>query len=100
MNDGVVQLLNECNWWKWMYRVSPFTYIIEGLLGQGRCPSIETVSVNPPKSLTCSKYMDPFMEFAGGYFTNPESAEGCQYCPAKTTDQFMHSSVDFKYSNH
>ncbi|KAG2038968.1 P-loop containing nucleoside triphosphate hydrolase protein [Suillus americanus] len=33
--DGVIQPFMELNWWKWMYRASPFTYIIEGLLGQG-----------------------------------------------------------------
>ncbi|KAG0703955.1 hypothetical protein DFH29DRAFT_761976, partial [Suillus ampliporus] len=50
------------------YRVSPLTYIIEGLLGQAIgsaavvCSSTELVSVNPPKGLTCSKYMDPFIK--------------------------------------
>jgi ATP-binding cassette subfamily G (WHITE) protein 2 (SNQ2) len=43
--------------------------------------STELVSVNPPDGLTCGIYMDPFMEFAGGYLTNPGVAEGCQYCP-------------------
>ncbi|KAG2033847.1 ABC-2 type transporter-domain-containing protein, partial [Suillus americanus] len=104
--DGVVQPFNQLNRWKWMYRVSPFTYIIEGLLGQAiggqsiSCSSAEFVSVNPPKGLTCGNYMGPFIEFTGGYLTNPEAAEGCQYCPAKTTDQFVYSRFNIKYSNH
>ncbi|KAG0695683.1 ABC-2 type transporter-domain-containing protein [Suillus ampliporus] len=104
--DGVVQPFVELNWWKWMYRVSPFTYIIEGLLGQAiggeaiHCASTELVSVNPPNGLTCGKYMDPFMEFAGGYLTNPEAAEGCQYCPYTTADQCMDSRFNIKYSDH
>ncbi|KAG2154002.1 ABC-2 type transporter-domain-containing protein [Suillus clintonianus] len=104
--DGVIQPFMELNWWKWMYRVSPFTYIIEGLLGQAiggeaiRCSYTELVSVNPPKGLTCGKYMGPFMQFAGGYLTNPEVAEGCQYCPYTTTDQFMYSRFNIAYSDH
>ncbi|KAG2044053.1 pleiotropic drug resistance ABC transporter [Suillus americanus] len=104
--DGVIQPFFELNWWKWMYRASPFTYIIESRLGQAIgsqaiiCSSTELVSVNPPKGLTCGKYMDPFIEFAGGYLTNPGAAEGCQYCPYKTTDQFMYSRFNIKYSDH
>ncbi|KAG1809243.1 P-loop containing nucleoside triphosphate hydrolase protein [Suillus variegatus] len=79
--DGVIQPFIELNWWKWMYRVSPFAYIIEGLLGQ-------------------ELYMGPFMEFAGGYLTNPEAAEGCQYCPYRTADQYMYSRFNIKDSDH
>ncbi|KAG2347847.1 pleiotropic drug resistance ABC transporter [Suillus weaverae] len=104
--DGVIQPFMELNWWKWMYRVSPFTYIIEGLLGQAiggeaiSCSYTELVSVNPPKGLTCDKYMGSFMQFAGGYLTNPEAAESCQYCPYATTDQYMLSRFNIAYSNH
>lgn len=34
-SNGVVQPYRELGWWQWMYRVSPYTYVIEGLLGQG-----------------------------------------------------------------
>ncbi|KAG1869109.1 ABC-2 type transporter-domain-containing protein [Suillus tomentosus] len=104
--DGVVQPFFELNWWKWMYRASPFTYIIQGLLGQAVggqtiiCSSTELVSVNPPMGKTCSEYMDPFLKFAGGYLTNPGAAEGCQYCPYKTTDEYMYSRFNIKYSDH
>ncbi|KAG1745080.1 ABC-2 type transporter-domain-containing protein [Suillus paluster] len=104
--DGVIQPFVELNWWKWMYWASPFTYIIQGLLGQAiggtaiSCSSMELVSVNPPDSLTCSDYMTPFMEFAGGYLTNPEAAEGCQYCPYTTADQYMFSRFNIKFSDH
>ncbi|KAG1748265.1 ABC-2 type transporter-domain-containing protein [Suillus paluster] len=104
--DGVIQPFMELNWWKWMYRVSPYTYIIEGLLGQAiggeaiSCSFTELVSVNPPKGLTCGQYMGPFMEFAGGYLTDAEAAGGCQYCPYKTADQYMDSKFNIQYSNH
>ena len=35
-SDGVLQPFRELGWWRWMYRLSPYTYLIEGLLGQNR----------------------------------------------------------------
>ncbi|MCY0672169.1 ABC transporter permease, partial [Klebsiella pneumoniae] len=32
--NGVLQPFSQLGWWQWMYRVSPYTYLIEGLLGQ------------------------------------------------------------------
>jgi hypothetical protein len=34
-SNGVLQPYKHLGWWKWMYRVSPYTYLIEGLIGQG-----------------------------------------------------------------
>ena len=34
-SNGVLQPYSQLGWWKWMYRVSPQTYVIEGLVGQG-----------------------------------------------------------------
>ena len=34
--DGVVQPYSQLGWWRWMYRVSPYTYLIEGLVSQGK----------------------------------------------------------------
>ena len=34
-SDGVVQPFRLLGWWQWMYRLSPYTYLIEALLGQG-----------------------------------------------------------------
>lgn len=104
--DGVIQPFVGLHWWKWMYRVSPLTYMIEGLLGQAIgsqaiiCSSTELVSVNPPKGLTCGQYMGPFIDFAGGYLTNTGATEGCQYCPYKTADQYMYSRFNITYSDH
>ena len=59
-----------------MYRLSPYTYFIEGLLGQavGRqqitCAAQELVSVNPPSGQTCGQYLQAYIDTAGGYVTN------------------------------
>lgn len=34
-SNGVLQPFSQLGWWQWMYHVSPYTYVIEGLLGQG-----------------------------------------------------------------
>ncbi|KAG2034501.1 ABC-2 type transporter-domain-containing protein, partial [Suillus americanus] len=106
MFNGVLQPFRVLGWWTWMYRVSPFMYLVEGLLGQAiggqliNCASIELVQINPPSGLSCATYMDPFISFAGGYLTNPDAATECLYCPYRTTDEFMFSSFNILYSHH
>lgn len=34
-SSGILQTYSQLGWWKWMYYVSPFTYVAEGLLGEG-----------------------------------------------------------------
>jgi ATP-binding cassette, subfamily G (WHITE), member 2, SNQ2 len=34
--NGVLQPFSQLGWWKWMYHLSPYTYLIAGLLGQGK----------------------------------------------------------------
>lgn len=104
-----------------MYRVSPFTYLIEGLFGQGLClgfgfgielnlflavsgqaivcASTELVPIVPPSGLTCANYMDPFMSYAGGYLANPNATSNCLYCPFQTTDQYMYTGFNIEYSH-
>jgi hypothetical protein len=38
-SNGVLQPYKHLGWWKWMYRVTPYTYIVEGMIGQGE-PSL------------------------------------------------------------
>ncbi|KAI0076391.1 pleiotropic drug resistance ABC transporter [Panus rudis PR-1116 ss-1] len=103
--NGVLQPYRGLGWWRWMYRTTPFTYLIEGLLGQaiGRsqinCSSLEFAPVHPPAGQTCQAYLGPFVEFAGGYIENPDSTDVCQYCPFRTTDQFLLSSFNINYDN-
>ena len=34
--DGVVQPFSQLGWWRWVYRISPYTYLIEGLVSQSK----------------------------------------------------------------
>ncbi|KAF9479336.1 pleiotropic drug resistance ABC transporter [Pholiota conissans] len=104
--NGVLQPFRALGWWRWMYRLSPYTYLIEGLLGQaiGRqeinCSSIEFVSINPPSGLTCEAYMGPYMSVAGGYLANPTASTACQFCSTRTTDQFLEGNFGIFYGHH
>ncbi|KAG1859914.1 ABC-2 type transporter-domain-containing protein [Suillus tomentosus] len=103
--NGVLQPFSALGWWRWMYRVSPFTYLIEGLFGQAVsgqaivCASTELVPIVPPSGLTCANYMDPFMSYAGGYLANPNATSNCLYCPFQTTDQYMFTGFNIEYSH-
>ncbi|KAF8329221.1 pleiotropic drug resistance ABC transporter [Amanita rubescens] len=104
--DGVLQPFRVLTWWKWMYHLSPFTYLVEGLFGQVigqqeiNCADIEFVTLNPPSGLTCAQYMDPYISFAGGYLANPNAMSGCLFCSTRTTDEFLAANFNIFYHNH
>ena len=56
-----------------MYRVSPFTYLVSGVLSTGLantavvCADIEYLHFNPPSGETCASYMKPYISSFGGY---------------------------------
>lgn len=88
-----------------MYYLSPFTYLVEGMLvtGLGRasvvCSDIEFNIFDPPSNLTCSQYMEPYMR-AGGYLREDtiNATQGCAFCYATETDTVL-TSLSAHYSN-
>lgn len=87
-----------------MNRVSPFTYIVEGLLTTAIagtnvvCEQVELLNFEPPSGQTCEAYMAPYIQAAGGYLAEPAATSGCQFCPIASTDVFI-SSVQYSYGN-
>jgi len=105
-------------------RLSPYTYVIEGLFGQGslslfvntcdsftrqitavgsqtiNCSPVEFVAITPPFGQTCSEYMNPYISFAGGYLTNPNANSSCQFCSIRTTDGFIGTNFNMFYDHH
>lgn len=82
------------DFWKWMYHVTPFTYLLEAMLGlvihevPVICSSDELASILPPPGLSCDDYMGPYVMQAGGYVQT--LADGlCGYCQFKNGDQFV-----------
>jgi len=103
--NGVLQPFRSLGWWRWMYHLSPYTYVVEALMGNGLggqpiiCSDVEYATINPPAGSTCSQYMGPYMARAGGYLINPDSTSACQFCSFRDTDQFLDLSFNIKYSN-
>jgi len=104
--NGVLQPYQHLGWWKWMYRTTPYTYIVEGLLGQAlghfeiNCAPIEFLTVDPPLGQTCQQYLGQYIINSGGYVTNPDAVDNCQFCTYRTTDQFLQTNSNIFYSHH
>lgn len=90
--------------WKFMNRVSPFTYFVEGMLSVATantevvCAANEYRPIVPPGNLTCAEYMGPYMAAAGGYLKDPSAITNCEFCAISSTNTFL-KSVDVYYSH-
>jgi ABC-type multidrug transport system permease subunit len=87
--------------WIFMYRVSPFTYWIGGIVSTMlhsrlvECSEAETLIFNPPDNQTCSQYLADFMNTALGQLQNPSDTQQCRYCSFTVADQFLQGSNIF-----
>ncbi|KAJ5899214.1 hypothetical protein N7495_003958 [Penicillium taxi] len=83
--------------WIFMYRVSPFTYLVSGMLSTAlsgstvQCSSIETLVMDPPSGMSCYDYLTPYANSTGGYIENPDATSACSYCSMSSTDTFLAS---------
>jgi ABC-type multidrug transport system permease subunit len=83
--------------WIFMYRISPFTYLVSGIMSTGlantavQCDPVEFLRFSPPPGQTCAQYLDPYTAIAGGYLKNgtgPSTAT-CEFCPLSDTNAFL-----------
>lgn len=90
-----------------MHRVSPFTYVVEALMGISlagapvRCASHEMLEVPTPSAAGCDEFLQAHIEAYGGYLGGGGNGEGdgsCQYCPMADTDDYL-SSIDVDFAN-
>lgn len=93
---GVLSGPNEMpHFWIFMYRVSPFTYLILSMLSAGLygqevvCLPHEFVKMEPFGGSTCQEFLGPYMQQAGGYLRDPSATLGCQFCPMASTNTFL-----------
>jgi ATP-binding cassette subfamily G (WHITE) protein 2 (PDR) len=100
--NGVLQAPNALpGFWTFMYRLSPFTYWIGGIVATGLsgrqvvCSSTETSVFDPPSGQTCGDYLGPYLQTAPGTLQNPNDTTQCQYCSIQTSDQFLAGSNIF-----
>ncbi|THV84256.1 ABC drug exporter AtrF [Aureobasidium pullulans] len=83
-------------WKAWMYWLSPFKYLLEGLLAlvtHGlpiECDSQELASFPAPPGQTCDAYAGPYAQQSGGYVIT--QANGlCGFCQYRDGDAFAAS---------
>ncbi|KIW99404.1 uncharacterized protein Z518_11392 [Rhinocladiella mackenziei CBS 650.93] len=81
--------------WIFMYRVSPFTYLIGAMLATAvgdasvTCAANEYLSIDPPSGQMCAEYMDPYISTMGGYLQNGNATADCSYCRVADTNAFL-----------
>lgn len=81
--------------WLFMYRFNPFTYLVSVVLSVGlahstvECSESELLRFDPPQGLLCEQYMAPYMAKAGGSLTVDDAR--CVYCKMKDTGPFLKS---------
>jgi ATP-binding cassette subfamily G (WHITE) protein 2 (PDR) len=81
--------------WIFMYRVSPFTYLVSGLLSTGLantnivCADIEYLHFQPHAGETCGQYMASYIDIYGGYLQNTGAMSDCSFCSASSTNIYL-----------
>ncbi|KAE8144241.1 ABC-2 type transporter-domain-containing protein [Aspergillus avenaceus] len=89
--------------WIFMYRVSPFTYLVSGILAVAiaeapvTCSKIELLNIPPPDGQNCSRYLGAYVDMTLGKLLNPDATSDCQVCTLSQTDQFL-AGVNIKFS--
>ncbi|KAF3483216.1 multidrug resistance ABC transporter [Arthroderma uncinatum] len=89
--------------WIFMYRVSPFTYLVSGMLSVGISGTGVTCATNEylhfdPLNGTCGEYMKKYQSTMGGYVENELATSNCNFCPIRETDVFL-KAVSSNYSD-
>lgn len=94
--SGVLQTRTALpGFWTFMYRVSPFTYWISGIVSTALhdrpvvCSAAENLVFDPPSGQTCADYLSPLASQALGTLQNPMDEVACRYCPFKVADQYL-----------
>ena len=97
--NGVLQTPTALpGFWIFMYRLSPFTYWIGGIVAtelHGRnikCSSREASIFDPPAGQTCGQYLEPILKSGPGQLSNPDATKQCSYCTLRNADQYLAGS--------
>ncbi|SMY27542.1 unnamed protein product [Zymoseptoria tritici ST99CH_1A5] len=92
--------------WIFMYRISPLTYLVSGVLSVGlantriHCLDEELLHFSAPPSTNCSTYLAPYIQLEGGYLQEvPDSNPAqCVFCTGSQTNIFL-KSVSAQYGD-
>ncbi|KAL4882075.1 ABC-2 type transporter-domain-containing protein [Aspergillus karnatakaensis] len=89
--------------WIFMYRVNPFTYVVEGFLGTTLanapmiCADNEIVAIPAVNGSTCEEFLGGYLETMGGALLG-ESDGTCQYCAMTETNDFL-AGINIDWAN-
>lgn len=90
--------------WRWMNRLSPFTYLVSAMLSTAvggasvRCADNEVLRFSAPQNVSCEAFVEPWVEVAGGYLVDGEGGE-CAYCKMASADAFLKGvGAEYQYA--
>jgi ATP-binding cassette, subfamily G (WHITE), member 2, SNQ2 len=81
-------------WRSWMYWLSPFHYLLEGMLAlvihdvPVTCDPQELALFQPPSGQSCTSFAAPYTKQAGGYVVDQPNGM-CGFCQYANGDQFV-----------
>ncbi len=87
-----------------MYRISPYTYLVSGILSIAiantavECSSLELLHFQPLPNMTCGAYMASYIEDAGGYLVDSFATSDCAFCVIADTNSFL-ASIGIYYDD-
>lgn len=96
------------HFWIFMYRVSPFTYLVDAMLSVAVantdvvCAANELRHFAPRAGQTCGEYMKPWISEMQGYLVESNATDQCSFCSISSTNQFLarvSSSYDHRWRN-
>ncbi|KAH3902153.1 uncharacterized protein SCDLUD_001966 [Saccharomycodes ludwigii] len=107
---GILQPRNKMPgfWRRFMYNVSPFTYVVQSLVAplvHGKkviCSKNEFKVMDPPSGQTCGEFLDTYVNNNTGYLTNGDATAQCEYCPYSVQDQVVEQynvKWDYRWRN-
>ncbi|ODQ81685.1 hypothetical protein BABINDRAFT_159941 [Babjeviella inositovora NRRL Y-12698] len=90
--------------WIFMYRLNPFTYLVQAILSNGlanssvTCAKDELLKFAPPSGMDCGTYMKDYITASGsGYLVDSSATVQCEFCTMSSTNVFL-DSVNAIYS--
>ncbi|KAI0008379.1 ABC-2 type transporter-domain-containing protein [Xylariaceae sp. FL0662B] len=83
--------------WKFMYYVSPFTYLVSAMLSTAvantgvECFDNEYLRFDPPSGMTCESYLANYTSAVGGYLRpgTEDFTSACSFCYVNDTNVFL-----------
>ncbi|KAM0343525.1 hypothetical protein ACHAPU_008420 [Fusarium lateritium] len=92
------------SFWTFMYRASPATYLVGGIMSTAvannnvTCADNEILHLSTPSgsNLNCEEFLGPFARAAGGRVLSSVAPDKCGYCPIGTTNDFL-ARFDLSY---